>query len=189
MSAAGELLQAAKELLAKGRCIGAPARDQDDNAVDPTDDSATKFSIYGALTRASYDKRNSTGLDAAMLLLGASDLHDPRLDGYSKHADDEALSQRFDDAIARADGGPVQGVSLDAERRVLDPQDPDYRKKIERIEGGESLAEAETKIETPRTQQRSEADQAEPSEDKDESKPGLLGRVFGRSGADKSDKE
>lgn len=140
MSAAGELLQAAKELVAKGRCIGAPARDQDDNAVDPTDETASKFSIHGALTRAAYDKRNSTGLDAAMMLLGANDLHDPQLDGFSKHADDESLAQRFDDAIARADGGPVPGVSLDAERRVLDPNDPDYQKKIERIEAGESLA-------------------------------------------------
>lgn len=178
MSAAGELLQAAKELLAKGKCVGAAARDENDNAVDPTSENATKFSIHGALTRAAYDRRDSTGMDAALLLLGASDLHDPRLDGYTKHAEDDAIAQRFDDAIARADGGPIPGVSLDAERRALDPNDPDYRKKLDRIEAGESVAADKTRGETPRAKR-----------DQEKEKPGLISRLLGKHGAHKSDSE
>lgn len=134
MSVAGELLEAARGLLRKGRSDGAEARDADDTPIDPTHEDAAKFSIYGALRRAAYDRRDSTGLDTALMLLGVNDLQDPRMEGLNRALEDDALDARFEEAIARANGGPVKARSLDAERRMLDPRDPDYLRKVRELE-------------------------------------------------------
>lgn len=120
MSAAGELLSAAKDLLLKGRTKGAEARDADGNAVDPTDPTAERFSLHGALKRAAWDRRDSTGVDTALVLLNASSVQDPHLNGFSAHASDEDLTKRFDDAIGRADGKPAEPKKRD-ERLGFDP--------------------------------------------------------------------
>lgn len=134
MATTAELLKTAKGYLAKGKSLGADARNKDDVAVDPTDESATSYSIYGALTRAAYDLRSQEGIDRALLLLGVSDLHDPRMDGVTKSLDEEGLTKRFDDAIARAEGGPVTERSFDAEKRMLDPSAEDYQDQVKKLQ-------------------------------------------------------
>lgn len=134
MTTTAELLQAAKGYIGKGKSIGAPARNKDGAVVDPTDETATSYSIYGALTRAAYDLRSQEGVDQALLLLGVSDLHDPHMDGVTKGLDDEGLAKRFDDAIARAEGGPVVERSLDAEKRMLDPNAEDYNEQVQKLQ-------------------------------------------------------
>jgi len=124
MSVTGELLTAAKELLSKGRTKGALARDKDGNAVDPSDKTAERYSVSGALMRAAWDCRDSSGIDAAFVLLGASNVQDRNLDGISTWADDEALFKRFDEAIARADGKPLEPkkpAKESGERQDFDP--------------------------------------------------------------------
>lgn len=133
MSAAGELLSAAKELLGKGKSLGASARTEDGTPCDPYDKDAAKFSVYGALMRAAYDRRDSTGIDAAMLYLGSNNIQDPRMDGMTAALDDEEIAKRFDEAIERADGGPVKARSLDAEKKMLDPNAPDYIEKLREL--------------------------------------------------------
>lgn len=146
MSATGELLTAAKALLAKGKSVGAAARDKDGTPIDPIHEDAASFSVYGALQRAAYDRRDSTGVDTALVLLGVSDLQDPHMDGVTKSHDDEKLAKRFDDAIARADGGPVQQRSLDAERRMLDPNDPSYADKLNELRNPTGVASASSSV-------------------------------------------
>lgn len=111
MSATSELLTDAKALIAKnqdGRKHVGLAADSDGNAVDVTAEEASSFSVFGALQRAAHDRRDSTGLDAALVLLGADGLTDPLLTGWTGGSlSNEEIAKRFDKAIARAEGGPV----------------------------------------------------------------------------------
>lgn len=133
MGTTAELLRAAKGYVTKGRSVGSAARNQDDVVVDPTSDDATSFSVYGALTRAAYDLRSSDGFDHALLLLGIGNLQDPYGDGLTKSLSEEQLDKRFEDAIARAEGGPVTERSAEAEIRMLDPRDEDFTQKAAAI--------------------------------------------------------
>jgi hypothetical protein len=139
MSAVIDLLNDAKALLAKGVSTGGNARDKDDNVVDPFDESAETFSIYGALQRAAHDRRSQEGFDHALVLLGADQIQDPYMTGAGKRAkgsdnEQDHIGALFDKAIARADGGPVPGISVDAERRALDPNADDYHDKLREID-------------------------------------------------------
>jgi hypothetical protein len=129
MSATGELLEAAKALLMKGKSEKHEATTSDDVPTDPLDDDAAKFSVYGALLRAAHDIGNSNGFDTALVLLGVDNLQDARLAGWSKSLDDEELGKRFDAAIERANGGPVKARSIDVERKELDPNAEDFAEK------------------------------------------------------------
>ncbi len=111
-----EILEAAKALLGSGVAKGAEARDADGNSVDPTHEKAATYSIHGALTRAAFDRRDSTGLDAALLLLNTDHLQDPRNTGMSNQLNDEDIAKRFDFAIERAKGGPATPPYKDAEK-------------------------------------------------------------------------
>jgi hypothetical protein len=121
MSVVGDLLRDAQALLQKGRSEKYEAIDGEDTPIDPIHEDAAKYSVWGALTRAAYDRRDSTGLDSAMVYLGVDNIQDPQLRGLNTLEDDK-LNERFEQAIARADGGPVPGTSIDAERRMRDPK-------------------------------------------------------------------
>ncbi len=129
MTPAGELLQAARDYALRGKCEGAEARMEDGTPVDPSREEAKTFSVYGALKRAAYDRRDSTGIDTAMMLLGRNETHDPMMTGFSRLEDDD-LRRRFDEALERAEGGPIKEPSVDAQRKMLDPTDPDYLEKF-----------------------------------------------------------
>jgi hypothetical protein len=133
----GDLLTEAKALYAKGASVGAEARDKDDIPVDTYSAEAVKFSLYGALRRAAWERRDSTGLDHALTLLGADYSRDAGMGGLARDDDDDRVNALFDAAIARANGGPVPDRSLDAERRMLDPNDPDHLDKTKQLERGE----------------------------------------------------
>lgn len=138
MSIVGDLLSEAKALYAKGASVGAEARDKDDNPVDTYSAEATKFSLHGALRRAAWERRDSTGLDHALTLLGEGYGRSAAAGGLARDDDDEKVNALFDAAIERANGGPVKDRSLDAERRLLDPNDPEYLKKVQALESGET---------------------------------------------------
>ena len=127
MSTTGELLSAARDLVVGNRSDGPDAQMEDGTPCDPIHPDAAKYSIWGALRRASYDRGDSTGMDAALMLLGANNLQDRKMAGHSRSLSDEDLGKRFDDAIERANGGPVKETSWEskesawnAERRMGD---------------------------------------------------------------------
>jgi hypothetical protein len=159
MSVTGELLAAAKGLLAKGKSEGASARTSDGTPCDPFDEDAASFSIYGALQRAAYERKNTTGVDAALLLLGVNDLQDARMDGVTKALSDEDIAKRFDDAIARADGGPIKERSFDAEKRMLNPNDPDYAEQVRAL-----LSNGQATVEPKPVQKTKSSEETDPQE-------------------------
>lgn len=122
MSVVSDLLRETQALLGKGRSEHYEAMDDKDEPVDPTHESAAKFSIWGALTRAAYDRRDSTGMDSALVYLGVDNIQDPQLRGLNR-LDDEAINKRFEEAIRLADGGARQERSLDAERKMRSPEE------------------------------------------------------------------
>lgn len=138
MSIVGDLLSEAKTLYQKGASAGAEARDKDDQPVDTYSAEAAKFSLYGALRRAAWERRDSTGLDHALTLLGEGYGRSAGAGGLARDGDEEKVLALFDAAIERANGGPVPVRSLDAEKRLLDPNDPEYLKKLRALESGET---------------------------------------------------
>lgn len=102
-SPVSQLLQDAQGLLQGGRSDHYEATDDNDEPIDPTHKDAKKFSVWGALKRAAFDRRDSTGLDTALLYLGAGN-SDPELRGFNR-LEDDPLGKRFEEAIRLADGG------------------------------------------------------------------------------------
>lgn len=142
MSVVGDLLRDARALLEKGRSPKWDAVDGDDMPVDPIHEDAAKYSVFGALTRAVRDRGDSTGLDAAFVYLGIDNIQDPQGRGLNG-LDDEALYKRWDEAVRRADGGPVLERSADQERKMLDPNAEDYPEKLRELRGTEGRREDE----------------------------------------------
>ena len=104
MTVVSDFLRDAQALLGKGRSEYHEATDGNDEPVDPVHDDATKFSVWGALRRAAYDRRDSTGFDTALVYLGFNNTQDPQLRGVNG-LDDDKLNERFEEAIRLAEGG------------------------------------------------------------------------------------
>lgn len=116
-NATADLLRDAKALLGKNdkdKKQKYAASDKDGNPVDVTSEDATSFSVWGALNRAAYDRRDSSGIDTALVLLGQDGIQDQQLAGWSNLPADE-VGKRFDAAIERADGGPAVPPTEDEE--------------------------------------------------------------------------
>lgn len=160
MSIVGDLLSEAKALYQKGASVGAEARDKDDIPVDTYSPEATKFSLHGALRRAAWERRDSTGLDHALTLLGEGYGRSAAMGGLARDDDNDKVLALFDDAIERANGGPVKERSLDAERRLLDPNDPEYVKKMRSLESGETTY-ADVEQQPKQKEEASSADERE----------------------------